>query len=293
VLAVVSWCALSCGGGDEPFTGTTYNDDVRPILSRRCTTCHRPDGPSGVDIRNPYSTEPPPNIGIAKAPTQWKVRNPSLNIPQYDVKAGDPDNSFIMYKISDPGFNLLPMDPDGPDGPEVAPAGQHMPLQVPPLTADEIALLEDWVFAGAVNGDFMDRGDRLEPQVRGPQPRSFSADIRPIFGDEQKLNQVNGVCRPGQGVCARCVYCHYEGTPNPPNLSDPFGPDGVVGVTSTLRPDLKRVAPGDPEQSLLIRKIRPDSSTEEYGAMMPFSFMALSLSQVEVVRQWILDGAHP
>jgi hypothetical protein len=89
------------------------------------------------------------------------------------------------------------------------------------------------------------------------------------------------------------VYCHYEGTPNPPNLSDPFGPDGVVGVTSTLRPDLKRVAPGDPEQSLLIRKIRPGSSTVDYGSRMPYSFQPLSLDQVTLVRQWIQDGAHP
>jgi len=282
----------SCGG-DQPFEGTTYTTDIRPIFSRRCTTCHRPGGPSGVDIRDPFSTQPPPNVGIAKAMTQWKVRNPSLNIPQYDIKPGEPDNSFLIYKISDPSLELFPEDPDGPQGPEVPPAGQHMPLQVPPLTADEIALLEDWVFARAPNGDFMDRGDRLTPQQRAPQPRSFEADIRPIFGVEQELNQVNGVCRPGQGVCARCVYCHYDGTPNPPNLSDPFGPDGVVGVFSTLRPDLMRVAPGDPEQSLLIRKIRPDSSTTEYGARMPYSFQALSLAEVILVRKWISDGAHP
>jgi len=245
-----------------------------------------------VDIRDPYSSQPPPNVGIAKAMTQWKVRNPALDIPVYDVKAGDPDDSFLIYKISDPAFELLPEDPDGPEGPAIPPAGQHMPLQVPPLTAEEISLLEDWVSAGAPNGDFTDRGDQLTPQQRGPQPRSFAADIRPIFGQEQELNQVNGVCRPGQ-VCARCVYCHYEGTPNPPNLSDPFGLDGVVGVTSTLRPDLKRVAPGDPEQSLLILKIRPDSSTIDYGARMPYSFQQLSPAQVTLVRQWIEDGAHP
>jgi hypothetical protein len=283
--------SLSCGG-EEPFQGVTYSEDIRPIFSRRCTTCHRPGGPSGVDIRDPYSSEPPPNVGIAKAMAQWKVRNPSLDIPIYDIKAGEPDNSFLIYKISDPAFELLPEDPDGPEGPEIPPAGRHMPLQVPPLTPTEIALLEDWVSAGAPNGEFTDRGDRSTPQS-APQQRSFEADIRPIFGEEHELNQANGVCRPGQGVCARCVYCHYEGTPNPPNLSDPFGPDGVVGVTSTLRPDLKRIAPGDPEQSLLIRKIRPDASEGDYGATMPYSFQALSAVQVSLVRQWIEDGAHP
>lgn len=294
LAAFASLCTglASCGGGEAPFHGVTYADDIRPIFNRRCTTCHRPGGPSGVDIRNPFSTQPAPDVGIAKAMTQWKVRNPSLDIPQYDIKAGDPDNSFLIYKISDPSLGLLPLDPDGAAGPEVPPAGSHMPLQVPRLSDEEVQLLEDWVFAGAPNGAFMDRGDRLSPQVRVPQMRSFSADLRPIFGVEQELNQVNGVCRSGQGVCARCVYCHYEGTPNPPNLSDPFGSDGVVGVTSTLRPDLKRVAPGNPEQSLLIRKIRPNPSSDD-GAQMPYSFSSLSEPQVQLVRQWIEDGAHP
>jgi hypothetical protein len=291
-IALVVAGTLSCGGDETPFEGVSYDADIKPIFIRRCTTCHRPGGPSGVDIRNPYSSEPPPNIGIAKAKAQWRVRNPSLAIPEYDVKAGEPDNSFLIYKISDPALGMLPSDPDGADGPEAAPAGSHMPLQVPPLGTDEISLLEDWVAAGAVNGAFMDRGDRLTPQVRPPQERSFAADIRPIFGEEAELNHINGVCQPSQRVCARCVYCHYEGTPNPPNLSDPFGPDGIVGVTSSLRPDLKRVAPGDPEKSLLIHKVRPNPGTE-YGARMPYSYPVLTRDQVELVRQWIEDGAHP
>ena len=284
--------ALGCGG-EEPFHGVAYGTDILPLFNRRCTTCHRPGGPSGVDIRDPYSTEPPPNVGLAKAMAQWKVRDPAVSIPQYDVKPGEPDNSFLIYKVSDPDLGLLPADPDGPDGPAVPPAGSHMPLQVPPLTADEVALLEDWVSAGAPNGDFMDRGDRITPQARPPQLRNFERDVQPLFGVEQELNHVNGVCHPGQGTCAHCVYCHYQGTPNPPNLSDPFGPDGIVNVCWTLRPDLKRVAPGDPEQSLLIWKVRPNSSVADYGSRMPYSYRALSDEEVALVRQWIQDGAHP
>jgi hypothetical protein len=168
-----------------------------------------------------------------------------------------------------------------------------MPLQVPPLTEEQIELLEDWVFAGAPNGGFMDRGDRRQPQLRAPQMRSFADDVRPIFGVEEGLNQVNGVCRPGQdGVCARCVYCHYEGTPNPPNLSNPFGEDGIVNITSVLRPDMKRIQPGEPEASLLIHKIRSAASSE-YGARMPYSFPSLTDEQVGLVTQWIQDGARP
>jgi hypothetical protein len=284
----------SCGGGsDDASEGVTYSHDVQPIFNRRCTTCHRPGGPSGVDIRNPFSFEAPPNVGLARAQTQWKVRNPSLAIPELDVKAGDPNDSFLIYKISDPSSGLLPIDPDGTSGPELPPAGSHMPLQVPVLSADEVRLIEDWVFAGAPNGDFMDRGDRLVPTMRPPQMHNFAADVQPIFGVEDNVNEQHGVCSPGAGPCAHCVYCHYQGTLNPPNLSDPFGPDGIVNVRATLRPDLARVAPGDPEGSLLIHKIRPDQPVEQYGPRMPYSYAVLSPDQVDLVRQWIEQGARP
>jgi hypothetical protein len=291
-MALVLIGGSACGG-EEAFHGVSYDEEIRPLFNRRCTTCHRPGGPSGVDIRDPFSEQAPPNVGLARARAQWKLRNPALDIPEFDVKPGEPENSFLIYKISDPGLGMLPADPDGLSGPEVPPAGSHMPLQVPPLTGEEVELLEDWVFAGAPNGGFMDRGDRLQPQQRAPRMRSFADDVRPIFGVEEGLNQVNGVCRPGQdGVCARCVYCHYDGTPNPPNLSDPFGIDGVVDVTSALRPDMKRVAPGDPDASLLIQKIRPGTSSE-FGARMPYSFPQLTPDQVSLVSQWIEDGARP
>jgi hypothetical protein len=281
----------SCGGGDA-HEGVTYGADIQPIFNRRCTTCHRPGGPSGVDIRNPFSTEAPPNVGLARAPTQWKVRDPSLGIPEYDVQAGDPSNSFLIYKISDPSLGLLPADPDGSNGPELPPAGSHMPLHVPVLSTEEVNLIEDWVSAGAPNGDFMDRGDRLNPEQRPPQMRNFAADVQPIFGIDEKVNEQHGVCLPNGGACAHCIYCHYQGTLNPPDLSDPFGPEGIVGVNAIIRPEMKRIAPGDPEGSLLIHKIRPDVP-EEYGPRMPYSYAVLSDEQVELVRQWILDGARP
>lgn len=283
----------SCGGGSESDADSvTYSDDIQPIFNRRCTTCHRPGGPSGVDIRNPFSTQPPPNVGLARALNQWKVRNAELDLPEYDVMPGEPSESFLIHKISDPSLGMLPPDPDGTMGPALPPAGSHMPLQLPVLAREEVSLIEDWVFAGAPNGDFMDRGDRLDPSSRPPQLRSFEADIRPIFGAEDTVNAERGVCQPGAGPCARCIYCHYQGTLNPPDLSDPFGPDGIVNVDAILRPDMKRVVPGDPEASLLIRKIRPDE-TGEFGPRMPYSYAALSADQVELVRQWILDGARP
>jgi hypothetical protein len=66
-----------------------------------------------------------------------------------------------------------------------------------------------------------------------------------------------------------------------------------VNVNAISRPDMMRVTPGDPEASLLIHKVRPGSSVQEYGPPMPYSYSALNQAQVDLVRQWILEGARP
>ena len=58
-----------------------------------------------------------------------------------------------------------------------------------------------------------------------------------------------------------------------------------------------RVAPGDPDASLLVQRVRESAGdnlpSSEFGAPMPKPTPALDEAQVQVVRQWILDGAHP
>lgn len=273
--------SLSCGGEED--TTTTYNDDIRPLFNRRCTTCHRQGGPSGIDIQNPFSPATGLAAGLVGSRNIWKDANPQLPIPELNVAPGDPDNSFLMDKISP---NQLPPDPDG-NGPGVPPAGTLMPLQIPPLSEAQVGLLRDWIAAGAPRGAFMDRQNP-------PQARDFDLDIRRrIFGDEEELRQTRGVCDLANDNCPRCIYCHYAGTPNPPNLSDPFAPDGLVNVPAIYRANTVRVVPGDPDASFLIAKVvavRPDS---DVGAQMPYSYNALTQSQIDLVRQWIVEGALP
>src|SRR5687767_13693446 len=94
--------AVACLGGvaglgcSEPDEGITYRRNVRPIFSQGsqgCTVCHRPGGPSGIDIQNPYA----PGEGLAVSRNGFKVKHPELipNLPEYNVLAGDPDNSFL------------------------------------------------------------------------------------------------------------------------------------------------------------------------------------------------------
>lgn len=245
-------CALLPGCG-ETDNGVTYGDDVGRLFNRRCTTCHRPGTPIGVDIQNPFA----PETGLVTSRNSWydvyEGETPELNVVPFE-----PENSFLMDKLI--GESALPPDPDGP-GPEGPHGGAPMPLQIAPLTPEEIAAFETWVAQGALND------------------ASF-APVRQIIGDEARIG-------------GKCIFCHYEGTPNPPNLTDPFGREGLVNVPAIYRADMVRVLPGDPERSLLIQKIRLDAPDSIYGAQMPYSYNPLTSREIEIVRQWILEGARP
>ncbi|MEO8178197.1 MAG: hypothetical protein ABI895_05120 [Deltaproteobacteria bacterium] len=311
LLASVAWLAgLGCSDPDE---GLTYRRNVGPIFNQRCTICHRPGGPSGIDIQNPFS----PGEGLVVTKNGFKTKHPELNLPEYNVLAGDPDNSFLLYKIDE--TLRLPPDPDE-DGPAEAPAGSHMPLKIERLDYVQVHVIEEWVKAGAPRPDvtFQDPGapatprmpataDRAEILPRAaipPAVRSFGVDIQPIIGTEadlsRTLSESGGVCTPNETrVCPRCIYCHYEDGPNPPDLTDVFNPQtGLVGADARYRANMKRVDPGNLENSLLIEKLHYENFTNgvarsDYGAQMPYSFDALSRTQVETVRQWILEGAKP
>lgn len=103
------------------------------------------------------------------------------------------------------------------------------------------------------------------------EPLSFSRDVVPV------LNQ-------------HCVMCHMTGT-ELGGLSlypDPRG--NMVGMQST-QTGLNLVEPGKPEASyLLIKMLNQQSSVAGKGLAMPWQYQ-LPPDQVELVRQWILQGA--
>lgn len=84
--------------------------------------------------------------------------------------------------------------------------------------------------------------------------------------------------------------CHAGGSPQLGlDLSAGQAFSNIVNVASTEQPSLLRVAPGDPENSYLLQKIRGDMSIS--GAQMPLGRAALSAANIELVRQWIDEGA--
>ena len=62
----------------------------------------------------------------------------------------------------------------------------------------------------------------------------------------------------------------------------------LVGVASSQESSVLRVAPGNPDQSYLIQKLQGSASS---GQQMPLNAPSLPQATIDVIRQWISDGA--
>jgi len=83
--------------------------------------------------------------------------------------------------------------------------------------------------------------------------------------------------------------CHLgAGAPQGLRLDDANSYGMLVGVASSESSSTLRVAPGDPGNSYLIRKLEGSASV---GAQMPLNAPALDQASIDVIRQWITDGA--
>jgi hypothetical protein len=65
----------------------------------------------------------------------------------------------------------------------------------------------------------------------------------------------------------------------------------LVGVPSTEVPSLNRVKAGDPDSSYIIIKLTNGAGI--VGQQMPLMEMPLSQATIDVIRQWITNGAPP
>lgn len=89
-----------------------------------------------------------------------------------------------------------------------------------------------------------------------------------------------------------CVSCHAGGTPSGGmRLENPqTSYNNLVNVRAQQFPLLFRVAPGNPGNSYLIDKLE---GTQAVGGRMPLGQQRLPQATINVIRQWISDGAPP
>lgn len=87
-----------------------------------------------------------------------------------------------------------------------------------------------------------------------------------------------------------CTTCHAgANAPQGLRLDEANSYNLLVGVASVEVPSLLRVDPGNPDDSYLIQKLEGNAAS---GAQMPFGGPPLPQSTIDVIRQWITDGAQ-
>jgi hypothetical protein len=108
----------------------------------------------------------------------------------------------------------------------------------------------------------------------------YTASVAPIFGTQITLGGASG--------SGKCTFCHHPGASNGLNILEPFSAtSGLVDRAST-RYGGKLVAPGDPDNSVLMKKLTGQTA----GAQMPMRYFRLSGVQVKTLKDWIAAGAQ-
>lgn len=269
---VVALSALVVGCGEDD--AVSYEREVAPLFAARCTPCHASDNTVNIiDIQDPFTQDEPP--GLVGGVNAWSDQH---LVPPFTVVPYEPDASFLLEKVSNqellPGFcDPSTRDPEGPPCP-IEEAGQLMPPKLG-MTEQNIADIRQWILDGAQDDE---RFRNVVMGIFGGRDRTFN-----YFGERKTVKDA--------GICG---YCHYSGSPYPPDLWNPFDPElGIVGVSSIFRPDLKLVVANKPEESFLMMKLeQPVRASAELGARMPIEYPPLDEPQVDLLRRWISEGAR-
>ena len=89
-----------------------------------------------------------------------------------------------------------------------------------------------------------------------------------------------------------CAHCHSgANAPAGLRLDGANSYAMLVGTAAVERPSLLRVAPGNPNASYLINKL--EGGPNIVGERMPAGLPAVPQADIDVIRQWITDGAQP
>jgi hypothetical protein len=89
-----------------------------------------------------------------------------------------------------------------------------------------------------------------------------------------------------------CTKCHIgANAPEGLQLDQAHSYALLVGVPSAEIPSILRVDPGNPTDSYLIQKL--EGSSGIVGMQMPFGGPYLPQSTIDVIQQWITNGAAP
>ena len=121
LASLVMSAALGCNRAQNISRHLDFNQDVQPILANRCFSCHGPD---------PEMRKADLRLDLAEWAMKKRKGHRDAIIP------GQPDKSELVKRIQskDPHY-LMPQTVQG---------------EAKPMSADEIAILKEWIRQGAV-----------------------------------------------------------------------------------------------------------------------------------------------
>jgi hypothetical protein len=156
----------ACTGPTATAATVSFATTIQPILRVGCgtggNTCHG-QYPGSASAANEYLAEPTANDdgnGDAGAILSGIVGVKAIEAPSLDiVKAGDPEDSYLMHKID--GDMCALMSPANecaaiaglqlPNATITAPCGVPMPQNSQPLTVEQRTEIWNWIAQGANN----------------------------------------------------------------------------------------------------------------------------------------------
>ena len=152
----------------------------------------------------------------------------------------------------------------------------NMPRGGGKVSPDELALLSKWIDQGAK----FDGADMNAPianlAAAEPEKPAVMVKVEQATGKEDVLYARD----IGPVIVSNCLNCH--GTENPRGQLSLATFNGILkgGGSGTI------IAPGNPAESLLIKKLRGLA-----GARMPLNRPALEEAAIAKIEKWIADGA--
>jgi len=128
VVAIVTWSCAGDGTGLDEYDpagspmSATLSSIQENIFTPLCIQCHTgPAAPSGLALDSAVAYQSLVGVPSSEAPTVMRVNTYK------------PDSSFLVWKVEDrPGI-----------------VGGRMPLGLPKLSNEQIAIIRGWIVGGA------------------------------------------------------------------------------------------------------------------------------------------------
>lgn len=243
--------------------GTTFCDVQTAIFNASCTNCHAGTYPSG-------------NLTLA----QGKSYAALVNVASSEVSTlkrvlpGNPSNSYLFHKVA--GTHA-----------QVGGYGSQMPQGGAPLSPELQTLLEQWILEGA-----------SETCVTPPDPTPTPIPPTPTPAPTPTPEPGTVVQVPLCGVQTQifnpyCTKCHSgSGSSAGLDLSSSKSYAALVNKAASELSSMNRVTPNDTSKSYLYHKLAgTQSSVGGSGSRMPEGGPYLSTQELQLVADWILQGA--